>query len=112
MFLLDPEDAVMRDIAAFFYGNNIDVEKAWKCYDMCNGSGDETLIREGVKLYYNEWTGSEVKNIPYYNMSTKKFVWIHGDIDSEIPDVSIMLPSVRRFRNYQPKTAQEKLTYL
>jgi hypothetical protein len=74
---------------------------------MYNGS-DETLIREGVKRYYTEWTGSEVKNIPYYNMSTKKVVWVNGDKLSEIPDISIMLPSVRRFRNYQPKTVKEK----
>jgi hypothetical protein len=28
MLLLDPEDAVVRDIAPFFNGNNIDVENA------------------------------------------------------------------------------------
>jgi hypothetical protein len=94
-----------------FYGNNIDVEKAWKCYDMCNESDDKTLIREGVKRYYNEWTESEVKKVPYYNMITKT-LWINGDIGAEIPKVSTMLPSIRRFRDYTPETAQEKLTHL
>jgi hypothetical protein len=115
MFLLNPEDHVVRDIAAFFYGNNIDAENAWKCYYACNGSGDdETLIREGVKRYYAEWTGSEVKTVPYYNVKTKKFVRINGDINSEIPDTTIMLHGIRRVRDYQnqPKTVKEEFDFL
>jgi hypothetical protein len=41
--------------------------------------------------------GSEVKTVPYYNLSTKNLVWINADIDYKINDPTVLLPIVRRF---------------
>jgi cupin superfamily acireductone dioxygenase involved in methionine salvage len=85
----------MKFVTAFFYGNDIEAEKTWKCFCMCNNS-DETIIREKVQHYYDKWTRSEVKTVPYFNMNSKKLVWINSDINDEINVPEILLSVLRR----------------
>jgi hypothetical protein len=112
MFLVEPEDALVRDIAAYFYGNKIEVETAWKCYATCNSAAPAS-IEAAVKKYYAEWTtDSKVTNVPYYNMTTKKFTLVNGDCNWEIPDITEMLTNVRRVRQIlatPPETPEDAL---
>jgi hypothetical protein len=74
---------------------------------MCNDF-DETIIREGVQGYYAEWTGSEVKTVPYINKSSKKLVWINSDINDKINVPEILLPILRRFIDAHEKIIEER----
>jgi hypothetical protein len=61
MSYTEPNDTTtLKSIIAFFYGNGIEAEKAWKCYCMLNNS-DEHVIREKMQYYYDRWTLLEVK---------------------------------------------------
>jgi phosphoribosyl-AMP cyclohydrolase len=90
IFLALPySENIIKNIAAFMYGNEIELETAWKCYYACKVYTKKETIEEGMKEYFNMWSESPnvVQDVYYYNMRTKKFVWVNGDKHDEIKDV-------------------------
>jgi hypothetical protein len=89
MYLAHPySENILKNVAAFMFGNQIELEEAWKFYTCVNSEKKET-IKEGMKKYFNMWSESPniVQDVYYYNMRTKKFVWVNDNINNEIKDM-------------------------
>jgi hypothetical protein len=90
MYLMLPySENILKNIAAFMYGNQIGLEEAWKCYYACEIYEKKVPIKEGMKKYFDMWSKSPnvVQDVYYYNMHTKKFMWVNGEKNSEVTDV-------------------------
>jgi hypothetical protein len=97
MFVDVPNARIMKNVAAFMYGNGIELDKAIKCYHACNGRRNQTMIEYTMTNHYKTWDGPPYikQEMQYYNMYTKKVVWINGNehIEMAIPE---MLPEMLR----------------
>jgi hypothetical protein len=99
IFVDKPNARIMRNVAAFMYGNSIELEKAFECYYACNGKRNRTIMEYALKNHYKMWDGPPYMSheMQYYNMKTKKVVWINGNQNCEM-EVPEMLPEMLRVR--------------
>jgi hypothetical protein len=74
------KNTMLKYLSAFMYGHGIGFEVAWKCYHACNRHGKKTVIKEGMKKFYNAPT--KLHNTHYYNMFQKKFMYINEDLNN------------------------------
>ena len=70
MFASVPDVRVMKQVAAFMFGNGIDVETATECYVQCRGREYMQMIREALTRRYYKWNRASRQShlAEYYNM--------------------------------------------
>lgn len=80
MFYEEPGVRVMKNVAAFLYGNGVPVEKAADCYAACRGQRYVHTILNGVSSWYKTWDRYPCdKHVAqYYSMRSKHVVWLNG----------------------------------
>ena len=86
MFSTEPDAPATKKVAAFMYGNNVDLETASKCYVECRGREYRQFINDALFRRYNKWNrATKVRHqAEYYNMRTGRWQWINGkDLDQE-----------------------------
>jgi hypothetical protein len=80
MFVEEPHACAMKNVAGFFYGNGVPVDKATRCYAVCNGYEFNSVITEGMYRWYAAWDKATYSwhKLEYYNMRVKSMVWVNG----------------------------------
>jgi hypothetical protein len=81
IFIEDPDDdIILRRVSAFMYCNGIRFQDAWMCFHACNRYGKETVIKEGMKKYYDD--PLKLYDTYYYDMFKKKFMYINRNLET------------------------------
>jgi hypothetical protein len=70
---------IVKEVAAFFYGNGLSLRYATLIYLLCNEQAS-FLTSHTLFTFYSFWHSDKTtsNHAQYYNMKHKKFLWING----------------------------------
>jgi hypothetical protein len=95
LFIDVPKPGIVRELAAFFYGNDIPVSVASQLYNACNDKYN-LQVNEYICGLYSHWQRCRYKihMSEYYNVRLHKFIWINGTALNQLeevkPEVTVM----------------------
>jgi hypothetical protein len=76
MFAEEPKARVIKRVAAFMYGNYVNVNDTVACYNACNGML-RRYVDSSLKRWYQAWDTDEgQEDEKYYSMALKRLVWL------------------------------------
>jgi len=86
----------LRTVIAFFYGNDIPVDLAYRFYSVCNGRASR-FVGERFRELYHVWRTRrcEPHMATYWNMRLEKFVYINGSLLNQSEPVSSEVSEMR-----------------
>ena len=79
---------VVKELSAFFFGNDVPKALAYRLYQACNPTTTKH-VRELFYEWYFIWQKSKYKRhmFMYYNMCMKKFVYLNGSCLNQLEHV-------------------------
>jgi len=90
-----PKPSNVKNLTAFFYGNDISVSIASQLYNACNDKYEPQVTEYMYDLYFR-WQRCmcKIHMSEYYNVMLYKFIWINGKVLNQLeefkPEVTVM----------------------
>ena len=80
LFVNSPTPEVIKELTAFFFGNDVPKSLAYRLYNACTPTTTTPCVRELFYTRYFLWQKGKyiLRMARYYDMTLKKFVYLRG----------------------------------
>ena len=95
LFVNSPTPEVIKELTAFFFGNDVPESLAYRLYNTCNPTTTAS-VRELFYVRYSLWQKSKyiLHRTKYYDTTLKKYMYLRGSYYTQFDPIGTLEPVI------------------